>query len=148
MVDIGRAGHAGWRLSSTALIACLLSLFFGCLFFALSRLSSMQPSFHVGFNENWPAMIAVPVCLTAAIGTAFVFANFSFGYFVGFYFFMMMAGYFWVNTFSILKYDHTASLLSAAASITMFLLPALMMRAPAPTLTLPRRIFEWLPEAA
>ncbi|WP_156179915.1 hypothetical protein [Bradyrhizobium sp. LTSPM299] len=108
--------------------AALLFAFFGLLFFSFTKVSWIQPLFHVGFSDRWLALSAVPVCLTIAIGAAFVFARFSFGYLVGFYLFVMMAGYFWLNAFSLLSYDHHQALVASAISIVLFLLPALMVR--------------------
>jgi hypothetical protein len=125
----------------------ILLLFFGLLFFSLSKVSEQQTAFHVGFNEHWREMIFAPLCLTIAIGAAFVFANFSFGYLAGFYLFTMMAGFFWLNTFSVLTYDHHAALISAAASIILFLLPSLMIRGPSWTFPLSHRLFDRIPEA-
>ena len=132
---------------SFLLRATVILLFFGLLFFSLIKVPDQQPMYHIGFSEYWRGMIFVPVCLTIAIGSAFVFANFSFGYFAGFYLFTMMAGYFWLNTFSVLTYDHTEALISAGASITLFLLPSLMIRAPTRTFPIPGRLFDRIPEA-
>src|SRR5439155_22010849 len=102
--------HRHASIFASVLRALALSLFFGLLFFSLVKVSQQQPAFHVGFSEHWREMIFTPVCVTIAIGAAFVSANFSFGYFAGFYLFTMMAGYFWLNTFSALAYDHTGAL--------------------------------------
>jgi hypothetical protein len=127
--------------------SAILLLFFGLLFFSLSKVSVLVPAFHVGFNEHWREMIFAPACLTIVIGTAFVFADFSFGYLAGFYLFTMMAGFFWLNTFSLLTYDHDAALISAVASVVLFLLPSLTIRAKIWTFTLSQRLFDRLPEA-
>lgn len=127
--------------------ALLLVAFFGLLFYSLSRMPQFQPLFHVGFSANWPTMIGLPVLLTLTIGSAFVFARFSFGYLAGFYLFVMMSGYFWLNAFSVLTYDHEAALFSAAASITLFLIPALFTRREPIPLHLPERVFNRIPEA-
>jgi hypothetical protein len=127
--------------------ATALLIFFALLFFSLVIISQMIPSFHVGFRDNWRDLIFIPACLTIAIAPAFVFANFSFGYFAGFYLFTMMAGYFWLNTFSVLAYDHATALISAAVSIVLFLLPSLMILAPIRTFALSRPLFDRLPDA-
>jgi hypothetical protein len=152
MEPAGRTGAAihlapGHGNGVVVLRAAALLIFFGLLFFSLIKVSQQLPAFHVGFSESWREMIFAPVCLTIAIGSVFVFANFSFGYFAGFYLFTMMAAYFWINTFSVLAYSHTAALISAAASIVLFLLPSLMIRAKSRTFSLSRRAFERLPEA-
>ena len=62
----------------------------------------------------------------------FLFAEFSFGYYIGFYFYMMVVGYLWLNCFSEFIYNHRLSALSAAASAIAFLLPALFITSPLP----------------
>jgi hypothetical protein len=123
------------------------------LFFYLSMLfvSHAATNFHiaVGFWQPLPtavAMIIGIVTLAAVFATAFVFARFSFGYLVGFHLFAMMAGYFWVNAFGTLGYDRSAALLSAIASLVLFLSPALLMTEPiAVRFKLPQQVFELLP---
>jgi hypothetical protein len=137
---------SGSRKVDFGLRAAVLLVFFGLLFFSLTKVSVEQPDFQVGFSEHWREMIFAPVCLTIIISSAFVFANFSFGYFCGFYLFVMMAEFFWLNTFSLLSYDHHVALISAVASIILFLLPALMIRGPGWNIALPRRVFDRIPE--
>lgn len=139
---------ASMRGKGFGLRSAILLLFFALLFFSLSKVPALVvPAFQVGFSEHWREMIFVPACLTLVIGAAFVFADFSFGYLAGFYLFTMMAGFFWLNTFSLLTYDHEAALISAVASIVLFLLPSLTIRAKIWTFALPRRLFDRLPEA-
>lgn len=66
----------------------------------------------------------------SAIALLFVFARFSFGYFIGFSLFNMVLGFLWLNTFSKFDYDHRLAAVSAAASAALFLLPALSINAP------------------
>jgi hypothetical protein len=86
--------------------------------------------FHVFYDParlNW-ALGVVSVFSVAAY--VFALAPFSFGYFVGFYFYLMVLGYLWLNSFSDLEYDHRLGGLSAAASAVVFLLPALLVTSP------------------
>lgn len=126
--------------------AIILLVFFGLFFFSFYKLSQVYPTFHVGFNDQWATLAIVPICLTAAIGAGFVVAEFSFGYLVGFYLFVMMAGYFWLNAFSVLNYDHGEALIASAGSIVLFLVPALMIRGDIPRPHLPARFLERAPE--
>ena len=126
--------------------AILLLAFFGLLFFSLYEVSRIEPLFHVGFADRWLLPSVVPACLTVAIGTAFVFAGFSFGYLVGFYLFVMMAGYFWLNAFSLLDYEHRQALIASAVSIILFLLPALMIRGDIPRPRLPAAALDRAPD--
>jgi hypothetical protein len=70
------------------------------------------------------------VALFMPVLLLFTFARFSFGYFSGFYFFSMIAGYLWISFFSDYTYGHRTALLSAAASAVVFLLPALFITSP------------------
>lgn len=70
------------------------------------------------------------VAAFAAVSPLLVFARFTFGYFVGFYFYAMILGYLWLNCFSPFQYDHRMAGASAALSAVAFLLPALLIRAP------------------
>jgi len=67
----------------------------------------------------------------STVSLLFVFARFSFGYFIGFSLFTMVLGFIWLNTFSKFNYDHWTAGVSAGASAVLFLLPALLIRAPA-----------------
>lgn len=66
----------------------------------------------------------------SAVSLLFVFARFSFGYFIGFSLFTMVLGFLWLNVFSKFDYDHRLAGFSAAASAAAFLLPALSINAP------------------
>jgi hypothetical protein len=66
----------------------------------------------------------------AGLVPLFVFARFSFGYLTGFYFYSMILGYLWLNSFSQFQYDHTVAAVSAAVSAVAFLLPALLITSP------------------
>ncbi len=117
------------RLEGRLGLGAALMVFFALFFFSLFKNAQIQrETFHVGFDPERLGMIWIPVALTIAIGTVFLVAEFSFGYMVGFYLFAMMAGYFWLNTFSTLAYDHDTALLCAVASIAVFLLPVLTIR--------------------
>jgi hypothetical protein len=69
--------------------------------------------------------VAAVVLLTAA---SFTIAEFSFGYFVGFYLYIAVIGFVWLSYFSLFPYDHTVARISATASIVTFLIPALFFK--------------------
>jgi len=56
----------------------------------------------------------------------------------------MMAGFFWLNAFSVLIYDHEAALISAVASSMLFL--SLMIRSPGWTFPFSHRPLDRIPE--
>jgi hypothetical protein len=88
--------------------------------------------FHLFFDPSrLPVAVAV-IAAFALVSPVFVFARFSFGYFVGFYFYSMIAGYLWLNCFTDLNYDHRLAGLSAAVSAAAFLLSALFVSLPIP----------------
>jgi hypothetical protein len=115
-------------LDAVGFSVALAGFFF--LFFRCLSLLSLKcwTYYQVGFSDDWPTKAMPAILLTAFIAAFFVFARFSFGYLVGFYLFVVDAGYFWLNAFSLLDYPHETALLSSTASIILFLIPALMMR--------------------
>jgi hypothetical protein len=87
-------------------------------------------AFHIFFDSSrWYVAVAA-VAAFALVALFFVRSGFSFGYFVGFYFYTMVLGYLWLNCFTDLNYDHRSAALSAAASAVAFLLPALFISSP------------------
>jgi hypothetical protein len=68
--------------------------------------------------------------LMAGFVPLFLWARFSFGYFVGFSFYGMITGFIWITYFSGLEYDYAQARLSAIASLLMFLLPILFIAMP------------------
>ncbi|WP_194470125.1 hypothetical protein [Bradyrhizobium sp. CCBAU 51753] len=99
---------------------------------SLGCVAQLYPEYHIFFRpSDLPSTIAV-VALFSTVAILFVYAEFSFGYFVGFYLFTMILGYLWLNQFSDFIYNHSLTRLSAAASAIAFLLPALLIRSPLP----------------
>jgi hypothetical protein len=133
------------RLGSPLSRSLLLLAFLGLFFVSLTIVSNVAINFHIstyGRSEGIAAILA----LAAVIAGAFVFSRFSFGYLVGFYLFAMMAGYFWLNIFGTLGYDRHAALISAIASIILFLAPVLLIIKPARKFfTLPHAVLDLLP---
>jgi len=127
--------------------AVLLVAFFALFFFSLAIVSDYSLSFHVRYTVAPPQAGMYPaLALTGLISFAFVFARFSFGYFAGFYMFAMIAGYFWINAFSLFGYDRFTALISAITSLVTFLIPALFARAPAkPFFVLSSKTFDLIP---
>jgi hypothetical protein len=99
--------------------ACCVSLVF---------VAEKYAQYHIFFSvAGLPGAIAA-VAAFALLSIFFVFAEFSFGYFIGFHFYTMIAGYLWLNSFSKFGYDHQLAGVSAAASLVALLLPALFIR--------------------
>ena len=74
---------------------------------------------------------ALNVAPLALFSILFALCRFSFGYFVGFYFFTMLMGYLWLLPQSTLSYDHVVAYASAFASGLAFLVPAMLLSIPA-----------------
>jgi hypothetical protein len=87
-------------------------------------------SFHIFFDPARWYVAVIVVAALAPVALLFLFADFSIGFFIGFYFYTMVLGYLWLNCFSDLNYDHRSAGLSAAASVVAFLLPALFISSP------------------
>jgi hypothetical protein len=60
----------------------------------------------------------------------FTISRFSFGYFLGFYFYTMILGYLWFIKFSRLPYDHPLATVSIFLSGLAFLVPVLFITSP------------------
>jgi hypothetical protein len=112
----------------THIVICCVSL----IFLASYRFpTAFDPTtFHIFYDPSrWYVAVSV-VAAFALVAPLFVFAKFSFGYFAGFYFYMMVLGYLWLGCFTNLQYDHRLAGWSAAASAVAFLLPALFVTSP------------------
>ncbi|KRR25022.1 hypothetical protein CQ14_30655 [Bradyrhizobium lablabi] len=104
-----------------------------CLHIVVCCLSLVQVAnwqSYMLYDDIWfrPAIAAVAAFSTVSL--LFIFARFSFGYFVGFSLFTMVLGFIWLLNFSRFKYDYRLAGLSAAASALAFLLPALLINRP------------------
>jgi hypothetical protein len=85
---------------------------------------------YILYDERMLTGAVVVVALISFVSLLFASTRFSFGYFVGFYFYTMVLGFLWINQFTKFNYDHKLAGASAAASILLFLLPALLIDAP------------------
>ncbi|MCK1551526.1 MULTISPECIES: hypothetical protein [unclassified Bradyrhizobium] len=100
---------------------CCISLF--CV-------AARYPAFHITNHPIWLFRAALATLAFASLSWLFAIARFSFGYLIGFYLYVMVLGYLWLNSFSPLPYNHALTGASAAASAASFLLPALFICAP------------------
>ncbi|MGH6708452.1 MAG: hypothetical protein ACREEK_05730 [Bradyrhizobium sp.] len=121
-----------------------------CLYIVLSCVSlacvaHIYPEFRIFFFSSRLATAVAVIAAFFPVALLFVIAEFSFGYFVGFYLFTMVLGYLWLNVFSESIYNHKLSGLSAAMSAVAFLIPALFIRSPLPRIwTLSPKAFDRL----
>jgi hypothetical protein len=113
--------HALFFLLAAHVVLCCVSL---------GLLAPQHFSFHIFYDPvRLPGAIAV-IAAFAVIAYVFTIAPFSFGYLLGFNFYMAVLGYLWLNHFSDLNYDHRLGAFSAAASAIAFLVPVLFITSP------------------
>jgi len=112
---------SGSRFGLFALVC--LQIVICCI--SLTQVAHWQSYMMYDAARLYYAIAAVLAFSTASV--LFIFARFSFGYFVGFSLFTMVLGFIWLSTFSKFNYDHRLAALSAAASSGLFLLPALLI---------------------
>jgi hypothetical protein len=117
--------------------ACCLSMFYVIHYYDYMRLFVFE------WTRLAPALLTIgPV---AVLSVLFVFSRFSFGYYIGFYFFTIILGYAWLAKFSLLDYDHSLGTLSAFASLVALLIPALFVTSPIrQRIVVPERAFDLL----
>ncbi|HVX76414.1 MAG TPA: hypothetical protein VHB49_09815 [Bradyrhizobium sp.] len=96
---------------------------------------------YIPFNKDGLLTAAIIAAAFSSISLLFAAVRFSFGYFIGFYFYTMILGFLWIENFTIYPYRHVLAGISAAASLVLFLLPALLIKRPLP------RNFEISPRA-
>ena len=126
-VSAGIPGNRRFQAIGLASLICLF-IVVCCLTFALG--SRDYGGAYIFYD---PARLAYAIAAIAAfsvVASIFVFTEFSFGYFVGFYCYTMILGYLWLNCFSPFNYDHRLAGISAATSAVAFLLPALLITSP------------------
>ncbi|WFU18984.1 hypothetical protein [Bradyrhizobium sp. CB3481] len=84
----------------------------------------------VGFDKANVPIAILRTLPFAVVSTVFAIGRFSFGYFVGFYFYTTIFGYLWLIEFSLLPYNHPSAIISIFASALAFLAPALFITSP------------------
>jgi hypothetical protein len=97
---------------------------------SLAYVTQLYDTYHLFYAPSRLFDAIVIVAAFALVSFLFAFADFSFGYFVGFYLYTMVLGYLWLNFFSDFRYDREIAGLSAAVSAVTFLLPALFISSP------------------
>lgn len=87
--------------------------------------------FDMYFDISKPIFIVCSLLLFSGASMLFLCARFSFGYVVGYAFLITVMNFIWLNYFSRLYYDHEIAGVVVAASLLLFLLPALLLGATA-----------------
>ncbi|QAU42687.1 hypothetical protein XH86_13680 [Bradyrhizobium guangdongense] len=132
-----------WRRSDQS-VALLILCHLALASISLICVARLYPAYHVIFSSEMLPAAVVTVAAFAVLAVLFARAHFSFGYFAGYYLFVMIAGYLWLNNFSEFTYNHRLSGFSAAISMVVFLLPALHRPTLPRLLTLSPQAFERL----
>ena len=115
---------------SRASLALLIGLHIITCCVSLIYLSYGYANYQIYYDSALLKGALIAVAAFSALAYLFLLTPFSFGYFVGFYFYTMTVGYLWLNCFSRFEYNHWLSGISAAVSMIAFLLPALFMHRP------------------
>jgi hypothetical protein len=120
-----------WRSNARLRLALLLGLHILMCCLSLIFVAAFYPRLQVVmFDTTHLFEAALNVALFATVSAVFIFGRFSFGYFLGFYFYTMILGYLWIVEFSRFHYDHGLSAVSAFAAAVAFLAPALFIDSP------------------
>ncbi|MET3908988.1 hypothetical protein ABID59_003334 [Bradyrhizobium sp. S3.3.6] len=114
------------------ILAVLIALSIAVFCASAVNVSKLYVGYQIGYDSRALTPALVTVAMFAPVFLLFVVAEFSLGYFVGFYFCSMVLGYLWLTFFTLRTYDHEMARLSAAVSAIVFLLPALFVRSPLP----------------
>jgi hypothetical protein len=126
-------------------LAFLICVHIAVCCISLAYVSQYHNAFHIFYDPTRLYAAVIAVAAFALVSYPFARVDFSFGYFVGFYFYTMVLGYLWLNCFSDLNYNHRLGGLSAAASAIAFLIPALFISAPIRQIyVVPAKAFERL----
>lgn len=116
------------RLDSRPWLAALVALHSAVTCLSLIKVANYQSYILYSGEAVWIAT-AVAVAFST-VSLLFVAARFSFGYFVGFYFYTLILGFLWIDAFSKYDYDRRLAGLSAAVSLVLLLAPVLWIRTP------------------
>ncbi len=125
-------------------LALLLSLHIAVCLWSLVYAAASFPGI-VDFDKARLLAAALTVTPFAVVSILFVISRFSFGYFLGFYFYTMILGYLWLIEFSKLSYDHPLAAVSIFLSGLAFLVPVLFITSPIrQRIVLSTRAVDWL----
>ena len=137
LTGIIAAARAGIRSN----LSLAILIFFHTVICCVSLVQASHYQSYIPYDGHRLVYAIIAVAAFYVISFLFVVARFSFGYFVGFYFYTMVLGFLWIVNFTQYSYNQKLAGFSAAASLLLFLLPALLIKAPV------RRNLELSPKA-
>jgi hypothetical protein len=111
------------------IVICCLSLIYVAEYYTPYKI--------IWFDKTRLYAAVLNVAPFVIVSPIFAFARFSFGYFLGFYFYTMILGYLWIVEFSNFHYDHRLAAISAFASALAFLVPATFITSPIKQIFMP-----------
>jgi hypothetical protein len=111
------------------IVICCLSLIYVAEYYTPYKI--------IWFDKTGLYAAVLNVAPFVIVSPIFAFARFSFGYFLGFYFYTMILGYLWIVEFSRFNYDHRLAAISAFASALAFLVPATFITSPIKQIFIP-----------
>ena len=123
---IDRLQQIDERVALAALLGCHIVIC--CI--SLALIAPHHFTFHIFYDPVQLPVAIAAVGAFAVVAWVFTAVPFSFGYLLAFYFYIVVLGYLWLNSYSDLDYDHRLGGLSAAASWIAFAAPALLIRRP------------------
>lgn len=116
------------RLDSRWALAILVLLHSALTCLSLVKVADHQSYIH--FSDVRLGVAAAVAAAFSLVSLLFAVARFSFGYFIGFFFYTLILGFLWINIFSAYDYPHLLAGISAALSLVFFLVPVLFIKAP------------------
>ena len=123
---IDRLQQIDERMALAVLLGCHIVIC--CI--SLALIAPHHFTFHIFYDPVQLPVAIAAVGAFAVVAWVFTAVPFSFGYLLAFYFYIVVLGYLWLNSYSDLDYDHRLGGLSAAASWIAFAAPALLIRQP------------------
>ncbi|WP_089025388.1 hypothetical protein [Bradyrhizobium mercantei] len=134
----------GWPQARLALLAFAHIVVCAVSLYCITIINSFPGI--IGYDKSHLAAAILNVVAFSPVVILFAIGRFSFGYLVGFYFYIMILGYLWLIEFSLLDYDHRLALASIVLSGFAFLAPSLFITAPLrQAVVMPARAFHMLP---
>jgi len=118
-------GRGRLRVALAVVLACYIPVCLTSLLFALH-----YTTHRIAYEQQQLPYAIGTMVLVYIAAIPFLFARFSFGYFVGFYLLTIVLGFVGLSWFTSFEYDHQAARISAVASIIAFLFPALSVSVP------------------
>jgi len=129
MNNLGAASQIGGSATASRILTLIIVGNTLVYIAVLIESSYSHPEYRFPFSGGliW-ALLTVLLFSGSAI--FFLVCEFSFGYALTYYFYLLIAGFLWINQFTTLEYDRLLAGVSAVGSFVAFCVPALLIRQP------------------